>query len=429
MVTHYDFIVATPLRIDSEQRFACAQCGRCCHRFHVVVSAAEVAHYRTRNVAAWFRDTDGAEGDGGDPFEPFAGQAGLYRIRQRADGACGFLSAENRCRIHEEIGAARKPLTCRVFPYAFHAAADSVVVTASFGCPTVVANQGQSIATGESLIAIESLRKEWFAGRSPSPAPLQLVTGRTLTTRSGRVVREGLLAMLKRDGADIRDNIRRIASTIDDLTRSRVVALSDADFAEYVSLTVPHAVATSGAPANQASLPRQSAPAKAGRITRLLQYGFLFTVTAVRAELEAPGQSRWGLRLRRLQLLAHFHGLAPGRDRVNVSALKRAHLNVNDPEVRPIVVNYLRAALETLGAQGRPIVDELSIAASSLNAAAALAIMNADAAGQVIDGRIFSGALMEVADVSHAHNALLGWVMKRFGGGSEALWLLAEGPH
>lgn len=415
------------LRLDPEQRFACSQCGRCCHRFHVVVSTAEVDGYRTRNVAAWFRDTSGAEGDGGDPFEPFPGQAGFHRIRQRADGACGFLSPDNRCRIHEEIGAARKPLTCRVFPYSFHAAADSVVVTTSFGCPTIVANQGQPIATGASLIAIEALRKEWFAGRSPSPAPLQLVTGRTMNTRSGRVVRDGLLAMLKRDSADIRDNLTRIANTVDDLTRSRVLALSDADFAEYVSLTVPHAAATADAPAGQPSLPRRSAPAKAGRIARLLQYGFLFAVTAVRAELEQPGQSRWGLRLRRLQLLAHFHGLAPGRDRVDVRALRRRRLNVNDPGIRPIVVNYLRATLATLGAQGRPIVDELSIAASSLNAAAALAVMNADAAGQVVDGTIFSDALMEVADVSHARNAVLDWVLKRFGGGSEALWFLAEG--
>lgn len=400
------------LRVDPEQRFSCSQCGRCCHRFHVVVSEAEVQHYRKRNAAAWFRDTNGAEGDGGDPFEPFPGQPGYHRIRQRADGACGFLSSANRCRIHEEIGAASKPLTCRVFPYSFHPAADAVVVTASFGCPTIVANQGQPIATGDSLIAIESLRKEWFATNSSTPAQLQLVAGRKMDTRSGRVLREGLLAMLTRDSDDLRDNIRRIANTIDDLTRSRVVALSDVDFAEYVSLTVPHAVATQAAPAD----------GKSGSIARLLQYGFLFTVTAVRAELQEPGQSRWGLRLRRLQLLAHFHALAPGRDRVNVKALRRYRLNVNDPEVRPIVVNYLRATLATLGAQRRPIVVELAIAASNLNAAAALAVMHAEAAGTTVTRASFSEALMEVADVSHARNAVLDWVMQRFGGDSAAIW-------
>ena len=55
-----------------------------------------------------------------------------------------------------------------------------------------------------------------------------------MTTRSALQLREGLLAMLKRESADLRDNIRRIAATLDDLTRSRVLALDDAGFAEYV---------------------------------------------------------------------------------------------------------------------------------------------------------------------------------------------------
>ena len=398
------------LRIDPEQRFACSQCGRCCHDFQVVVTEAEVEQYRRRNAVAWFRDSSGGEGDGGDPFEPLAGRPGFCRIRQRADGACGFLSPGNRCRIHQEMGAAKKPLTCRVFPYAFHHAADAVVVTASFSCPTIVANTGQLVAAGESLITIESLRKEWFARHASSPAPLELVAGRSLHTRSSRILRDGLLSMLRRDSDDIRDNIGRIAATLEDLTRSRVLALADSDFAEYVSLTVPHAAAADAAPPKR----------KPGSIARLMQYGFLFVVIATRAELEDPAQSPWRLRLRRLQLLAHFHGLAPGRDRVNVKALAR-RLNINEPGIRPIVVNYMRATLETLGAHGRPIVDELAIAVSSLNAAGALAVMNAAAAGRAVDEELFSEALMEVADVSQARNALLDWGMNRFSGGTEAV--------
>jgi hypothetical protein len=162
-------------------------------------------------------------------------------------------------------------------------------------------NEGPLISSGESRITIDSLRKEWFASNLEQPAPLQLVQGRALSTRSSLQLREGLLAMLKRDSADIRDNIRRIAGTIDDLTRSRVLALPEADFAEYLALTVPHAAAKPDAPPAQ----------RPGSIARLLQYGFLYTVTAIRADLEHPGQSRSRLRRLRLQLLAHFHGLAP----------------------------------------------------------------------------------------------------------------------
>ena len=407
--------MATPLRIDPEQRFACSQCGRCCHRFDVVVSSAEIDLYKRRNATAWFREADGAEGGERDPFEPIPGMPTLQRIRKRADGACGFLSADSRCRIHEELGAAKKPLTCRLFPYAFHTAADGVVVTASFGCPTIVANEGPLIGTGESLAAIESLRKEWFAIHPPLTAPLQLVHGRKMQTRALLQIRQNLLAMLNRDGDDIRDNIRRMAAALDDLTRSRVLALSDADFAEYVSLTLPHAASQKDAPP----------PREAGWIARLLQYGFLYTVTAIRADLEHPGQSRGRLRMLRLQLLAHFHGLAPGLERVRVKALKRRHVDINDPEIRPIVFHYLRSSLETLGAHPRPILNELSIAVSYLNAACALASMNADAAGQDVDRAIFSDALLEASDVSHARNALLDWILNRFSGGSEALWKLA----
>ena len=70
--------------------------------------------------------------------------------------------------------------------------------------------------------------------------------------------------------------------------------------------------------------------------------------------------------------------------------MKRRRLDINDPEIRPIVFHYLRSTLETLGAQHRPIVDELAIAVSYLNAACALAVMNADAAGTTVESARFS---------------------------------------
>ncbi len=423
--------VSSSLRIDPEQRFSCSQCGRCCHRFEVVVSEAEIELYRRRNASAWFRDTATEAGDPSavaptardevlsakvDPFEPIPALPGLQRIRKRADGACGFLSDDNRCRIHQELGAARKPLTCRLFPYAFHPAADAVVVTASFTCPTIVANEGPLITAGDSLAALGSLRKDWFTIH-PWQLPLQrFVKGRTIDARSSRILRENWLAILKRESGDIRDNIRRIAATIDDLTRSRVLALADEDFAQYIALTVPHAAAKPGGPP----------PRQAGWIARLLQRGFLYTVVAIRADLERPGRSRMQLRQARLRLLAHFHGLAPGLERVRLSALKRAKVDINDPQVRPAVFHYLRSTFETLGSSGRPIVDEVAIAVSILNAAIGLAAMNADAADRPVDRAIFHQALVEASDLSHARSTLLDRILNRLSAGNDALWRLCE---
>lgn len=378
----------------------------------MAVTHAEVETYRRRNAAAWFRGSaEGTEGADEDPFEPFHQFPGLFRIRKRADGACGFLSATNRCRLHEELGADRKPLTCRMFPYSFHAAPDAVVAIASFACPTIVANEGRPPA----MDALESLRKEWGGARVQ--ATRELVKGRPIDGRSLRILRESLLAILLRDAADLRENVRRIALALDDLTRHRVVQLSDADFAEYVSLTLPYA-ATKAEPA---------APRAAGSIGRLLQYGFLYTVAATRLALDERDRSRFSLRLARLQLLAHFHGLAPGVGRVNVRALGKGGVDINAAELRPIVFHYLRSSLEALGARDRPVLDDLAIAVSCLNAACALAVMNAAAEARAVDRAIFIQALMESVDLSHADDrGLLKGILRRLAGGTEALWFLQQ---
>src|SRR5687768_7786849 len=77
--------LASSLRIDPEQRFSCAQCGRCCRRWDVLVTGAERDRYVRRGVARWFRETEaGAEGTSRDPFEAVPGWRGYHRIRSRA---------------------------------------------------------------------------------------------------------------------------------------------------------------------------------------------------------------------------------------------------------------------------------------------------------------------------------------------------------
>ncbi|MSO52090.1 MAG: hypothetical protein EXQ51_06700 [Acidobacteria bacterium] len=134
--------------------------------------------------------------------------------------------------------------------------------------------------------------------------------------------------------------------------------LSDVDFAEYLRLTVPYAAAT------DTDVPPQSP----GLVGRLLQRGFLFVVAAARLKLDHPTMPRLTLRLRTFWLLAHVHGLAPPVDRVNVSALEGQHLDVNAPEIQPIAYHYLRASLESLGANERAVLDDVAVTLSYLNA-------------------------------------------------------------
>ena len=377
------------------------------------VSAAEREALTRRNVAHWFRESDAtAEGTDLDPFESVPGWRGFFRVRSRDDGSCGFLSEDNRCRIHQELGAAAKPLTCRMFPFTFHPGAkDTTVVTASFGCPTIVANLGEQVA--ERML--EQLRDEWASTQPTAARPRSFVDGRSIDTPSLNILRDNLLRLLARaeDGAiDLRRNMQRIANLFDDLTRSRVLRLPDEDFAEYIRLTVPYAAASTKAPGGRAP----------GAIGRLMQFGFLFVVCATRYGIEHRAASALARRAAGVRLLLHFHGLAPAVDRVNVRALRHQRIDLDASEIQPVAYHYLRSSIEAIGARERPIVDDFAIAVSCLNAACRLAIMNAHAAGRRVNREMFSEALMESVDVLQAEgSAAMRWALPRLACGVEAL--------
>jgi Fe-S-cluster containining protein len=390
----------------------------------VLVTQAERDAFTKRGVSRWFRETGSdTEGADRDPFEPVAGWRGYYRVRSRSDGACGFLSSADRCRIHEELGAAAKPLTCRMFPFKFHRVSGGAIVTASFGCPTIVANRGELVSSDAGRRSLQDTYADVAAFRRPiSEAQRQFVAGRSIDAASIRIIRDSLLRMLARaeHGAiDLRANLQQIARALDDLTRRRVLRLTDADFAEYIRLTLPHA-------ANQPASAKLTSEGGPGRIGRLMQFGFLYVVSVTRYGIEHRARSVWWRRLAAVRMLAHFHRLAPAMDRVNVRALKRQRVDINTPEVQPVAYHYLRASIEALGARERPILDDLAIAVSCLNVACALAVMNARASGHPIGRESFSEALMESVDVLQAdERGLLGWALPRLAAGVEALKVLS----
>jgi len=380
------------------------------------VTAAEAELLRARVAARWFRESaNDAEGTSQDPFAAIDGVPGFLRIRKRADGACGFLSPANRCRIHEELGGARKPLTCRVFPYSFHPTPSAVIVSTSFGCPTIAANTGAPLGAGAALAEIAALREEWFATDRLPAVPTTLVDGRPIDARSTYVLRTNLLQILNRADhgvLDLRTNVRRMAAMLADLTRARVLRLPDAGFAEYVSLTVPYCT----------TIDKPAPPRPPSRIGWLLQRGFLFSAAALRLRMANCGASPWRLRLLNARLLAHFHGLGPGVDGIDLARLRGARLDVNAPEVQPVVHHFLRASIESIDSGDRPLLETLAIAVSILNSACAFAVMNAGA-NQLVDGAAFRQALATATDLAHtAPKSLLGGLLGRLAGGVEALY-------
>jgi Fe-S-cluster containining protein len=411
------------LRHHAEQRFTCQQCGRCCRRgWDIAVTAAEVEGYRRAGAAAWYTEDEAepaAEAGASsplDPFEPIGGHAGHFRIRKRADGACGFLSADNRCRIHERLGGGRKPLTCRLFPFRFHPVEGKAALSASFCCPTVVANEGEPVAT--QLRALGGLYTEWTRAFPEEKSTLELVAGRPVSVATAAVLRDVLRQMLDRAGpdgrADLRANVGRIASLLDDLTRQRVLRLAPERFDEYVELTGRYA-AGSDRP------PDRRPPSAVGR---LLSRGFLFAVLAAREQLRSPASGlRLGLRTRLVGLLAHTHGLGPGVADVDLRSGRLVSRGLEDPSVFGLVQHYLRASIADLGSGRRPLVDEFVMAVALLNAALAFGAMRAGKAGRTaVDAEAVTLGLLETMDLAHAEpEGAYARVVVSLAGGLDAL--------
>jgi Fe-S-cluster containining protein len=414
------------LRFDPEQHFTCRQCARCCRRgWDIVVTPAESELYQTAKVERWYREEESSvEGTTRDPFEPI-GAPGYQRIRKRADGACGFLSSENRCRLHEELGAHSKPLSCQVFPFRFHPVADGApVVTASFCCPTVAANDGEALTLQARTLG--GLQRAWARDHAEPAAVVELVAGRPVATVTVATLRSILREMLERRTAagiiDLRTNVGRMARLLEDLSRHRVTALKPDALAEYVELT--------GRYAARSDKPAEARPPSA--LGRLLARGFLFVVAAAREQIQDGRGSglRLGLRLRLLRLMLHTHGIGPGVGDVDLRAARRAGVDLAEPQVHALVFNYLRATIETLGTGRRPVVEEMAVAMAFLNTALVLAAMRAGRRGETLaDAQAATQALVEASDLTHTEAGLMARVVGLLSGGVESLYIFAAGAR
>jgi lysine-N-methylase len=400
------------IEISPGQRFTCRQCGLCCRGVAVVVTPAEVERYRKVGAERWYDDGGGAV----DPFEPVA--QGHFRIRRRADGACGFLSGDNRCRIHEEMGGAAKPLACRVFPFRFHQAEGRPLVTASASCPTIVRNEGTLLT--EQVPEIATLRSEWARAFPEPDGVLYLTGGRPIEAKTLRAIKDTLRRLLDPRPAgspgDLAAAVERMARWLEDLSRHRVARLAPAAFAEYAVITGRHAVES----------PAPPPPGRPSAVTRLLSRGFLFTVLAVREE-SGPSATGFARHLRRMRLLAHLHGLAPATEAVDRSALRRVSLDRDDPGVDAILCQALRAAVDGLGTGRRPVLDELAVQAATLAAGIALAAMASQGAGRDrIDAEALTGGITAAAHLGYADSGALFALLPSLAGGVDALRLVGR---
>jgi lysine-N-methylase len=139
------------LRIEatSIQNWSCHGCTACCRDFMLIDLSDE--EKRRIEGQGW------TAAEGVDPTAMMVAEKGRFRLGHQSDGACVFLDAAGRCRIHSRFGEAAKPRACRLFPLTLHPVARKLVVGVRFSCPSAAANSGKPLAA--QLPALTELAK------------------------------------------------------------------------------------------------------------------------------------------------------------------------------------------------------------------------------------------------------------------------------
>lgn len=107
------------------QNFECSHCSKCCRGWRISVDEATRARLQ------------------GTPH-----QARLQRVEGRtfvqkdSDGACSFLTGQNLCLLHQQLGPTAKPWGCQLFPFRLARTPDGIYAGISFYCSSAQQNLG-----------------------------------------------------------------------------------------------------------------------------------------------------------------------------------------------------------------------------------------------------------------------------------------------
>jgi len=147
--------------ISKQQHYGCMMCGRCCRRFHVLITKAEIERLSKLD---WTGEAD-------VPEAFFTEIKGFNYFKRKDDGGCVFLDDRGVCRMHKRFGFERKALTCRGYPFNIVSTfKGEVSVLARMDCSSVVDDCGPEIRAQEK--DIEKLVSELRFGNGFSPEQL-----------------------------------------------------------------------------------------------------------------------------------------------------------------------------------------------------------------------------------------------------------------
>jgi len=185
-------MMSRPLLLADRVVFTCQSCGDCC-RGDWLIGVDDAAHTALKDVDWVAHDPALGAGEKFTPLGVPLVSGERMTFARAASGACVFLTAENRCGIHNHLGYGAKPQVCREFPYHFVETPDGITVGLSFACTAVLHHRGAPLAQQRSAVA------EVVAGSArvtKVPDPITLYSGVDIGWPEYRAIEEALLAVL-----------------------------------------------------------------------------------------------------------------------------------------------------------------------------------------------------------------------------------------
>jgi lysine-N-methylase len=148
-----DNIMTLPIRtLPIVERWDCHSCGFCCRSTKFRLSDEDLKKLREQK---WENNPDF---QGVQIVTEHGWLRKYYQLGKQPDGACIFLTSDNRCRIHRDLGESAKPLVCRLFPFQLVPLEDFAYITLRQYCPSAAADKGRPLE--EHLQYIAQLAEE-----------------------------------------------------------------------------------------------------------------------------------------------------------------------------------------------------------------------------------------------------------------------------
>lgn len=329
----------------SVQNWSCHGCTDCCRHYFVVhISPAEKERIEKQHWTL---------ADGVDPGSMMVAERDSFRLGHQEDGACVFLDASGRCRIHVKFGEEAKPLACRLYPFVLHPAGGKLVAGVRFSCPSAAANRGRPLA--ERAAELSMLARELVPEDFQEGAPPPIAGGPAGSWADfHRYVKHIDLSMSAK-GAPVALKLQRTLHWLGAMEKGRLDQISDEGLEEVLQTMVKSSMEKVPALAKD-----PPAPSRFGRVFfRLIVVQHARVATVHDQKASGSGRHRWNSLRAILQFI-----LARGRTPALRAGLKPVKFSDIEKPFGPLsaaseaaLTRFFRLKIQSLHFCGRAFHD------------------------------------------------------------------------